>query len=142
MILWHGLADPHISPLNTIAYYTAVQQTMGQTAANKFLRLYLFPGGYHCGGGEGPFTVDLLSPIMAWVERGTSPNALLASHTPGNGAGPEGPPPGMPMGGRPPGMADGPPPAMARPGECISGSDSSCLPLSIHRDLYRQWKHR
>lgn len=95
LILWHGLADPHISPLNTIAYYTAVQQTMGQAAADKFLRLYLFPGGYHCGGGEGPFTVDLLSPIMAWVERGTAPNALLASHTPGNGTGPEGPPPGM-----------------------------------------------
>lgn len=115
LILWHGLGDPHISPLNTIAYYTAVQQTMSETAANKFVRLYLFPGGHHCAGGEGPFTVDLLSPIMAWVERGTSPNALLAAHTPGNGAGPEGPPPGMPMGGRPPGMADGPPPAMARP---------------------------
>jgi Tannase and feruloyl esterase len=121
LILWHGLADPHISPLNTIAYYTAVQQTMGPAAADKFLRLYLFPGGYHCGGGEGPFTVDLLSPIMAWVERGTAPNALLASHTPGNGTGPEGPPPGVPMGGRPPmGLPPGGPPpnkaAGPRPG--------------------------
>jgi feruloyl esterase len=95
LILWHGLADPHISPLNTIAYYTAVQKTMGETAANKFLRLYLFPGGGHCGGGEGPFAVDLLSPIMAWVERGAAPNALIASHTPGSGAGPGGPPPDM-----------------------------------------------
>lgn len=113
LILWHGLADPHISPLNTIAYYTAVQQTMGQAVADKFLRLYLFPGGYHCGGGEGPFTVDLLSPIMAWVEGGTAPNALLASHT--QGTGPEGPPPGVPMGGRPPmGLPPGgPPPNMA-----------------------------
>jgi tannase/feruloyl esterase len=24
LILWHGLADPHISPLNSIAYYTAI----------------------------------------------------------------------------------------------------------------------
>jgi Tannase and feruloyl esterase len=129
LILWHGLADPHISPLNTIAYYTAVQQTMAEAAADKFLRLYLFPGGYHCAGGEGPFTVDLLSAIMAWVERGTAPNALLASHTPGNGAGPGGPPPGVPPGlppgarpgmglppaEPPPNMAPGPPPDMERP---------------------------
>ena len=132
---------PHISPLNTIAYYTAVQQTMSETAANKFVRLYLFPGGYHCAGGEGPFTVDLLSPIMAWVERGTSPNALLAAHTPGNGRAQKDLLRGCqweaarrvwPM----------VPLRLWRGRVRISGSDSSCLPLSIHRDLYRQWKHR
>jgi feruloyl esterase len=127
LILWHGLADPHISPLNTIAYYTAMEQLMGKPAADKFARLYLFPGGYHCGGGEGPFNVDLLSPIMAWVERGSAPFALIASHAPGGdregppsgGRPPMGPPPGMtgdrpPLGpgGLPPNMAGGPPPDM------------------------------
>jgi feruloyl esterase len=83
------LADPHISPLNTIAYYTAMVQMMGKPAAGNFARLYLFPGGYHCGGGEGPFNVDLLSAIMGWVERGNAPNALIASHTAaGSPAGP------------------------------------------------------
>jgi Tannase and feruloyl esterase len=106
LILWHGLADPHISPLNTIAYYTAVQQTMGHAVADRFLRLYLFPGGYHCNGGEGPFTVDLLSVMMAWVERGTAPGALIASHTPGNGTGPGAPPRES---------AAGPPPDRERP---------------------------
>ena len=104
LILWHGLADPHISPLNTIAYYTAMEKAMGKTAADKFVRLYLFPGGYHCGGGEGPFNVDLLSPIMAWVENGHAPFALIASHAPRSDH--EGPP----SGGRPP---MGPPPGMA-----------------------------
>ncbi len=80
LILWHGLADPHISPLNTIAYYTALTKQMGQSKADTFTRLYLFPGGYHCGGGEGPFDFDLLSTIMAWVERGDAPSALFASH--------------------------------------------------------------
>ena len=135
LILWHGWADPHISPLNTIAYYTAMEKLMGRTSVDRFARLYLFPGGYHCGGGEGPFDVDLLSAIMAWVERAYAPNALIASHSPGGEldgppagvpAGtrmPMGPPPGMtgglpPMGpgGLPPSMAGGPPRGMSMPG--------------------------
>ena len=80
LILWHGWSDPHISPLNTIAYYSAVKQFMGVEKAKQFARLYLFPGGYHCGGGEGPFDVDLLSPIMAWVENQSAPNELTAKN--------------------------------------------------------------
>ena len=133
LILWHGLADPHISPLNTIAYYTAMEQIMGKPAVDKFARLYLVPGGYHCGGGEGPFNADLLSPIMAWVERGSAPFALIASHAPSGDR--VGPPSGVPPAGRPPmgpaavvtgdrpplgpgglpaNMAGGPPPVMAQ----------------------------
>jgi tannase/feruloyl esterase len=81
LILWHGWADPHISPLNTIAYYSAMQKLLGDARTANFSRLYLFPGGNHCGGGEGPFEVDLLSAIMAWVERGHAPYALIASHS-------------------------------------------------------------
>jgi feruloyl esterase len=92
LILWHGWSDPHISPLNTIAYYKAMQQSMGEESVAGFTRMYLFPGGYHCGGGDGPFTVDLLSPIMAWVERRMAPDALLAAHTAG-GPGGRGPGP-------------------------------------------------
>ena len=85
LILWHGWADPHISPLNTIAYYGAMQRSMGASAVSKFSRLYLFPGGYHCGGGEGPFDFDVLTPLMAWVERDAAPGALIAAHSPGRG---------------------------------------------------------
>ncbi|MFN7996915.1 MAG: tannase/feruloyl esterase family alpha/beta hydrolase [Bryobacteraceae bacterium] len=80
LILWHGWADPHISPLNTVAYYAAMQRVMGADAVSKFSRLYLFPGGFHCGGGEGPFDFDALTPLMAWTERGSAPEALTASH--------------------------------------------------------------
>ena len=83
LILWHAWSDSHISPLNTIAYYKAMQERMGESLVARFARLYMFPGGYHCDGGEGPFSVDLLSPILAWVERGSAPNALLASHVVG-----------------------------------------------------------
>lgn len=84
LILWHGLADPHISPLNTIAYYAAMNKVMGRKAVRQFARLYLFPGGYHCGGGEGPFNFDVMSALMAWVERGTAPTAMVASQQAGD----------------------------------------------------------
>jgi feruloyl esterase len=102
LILWHGLADPHISPLNTIAYYNALIGLMGQERVRSFARLYLFPGGYHCTGGEGPFTFDLLTPLMAWVERSRAPNAIVATQSPqrpGPIAGVPGP---VPHAGRPP----------------------------------------
>jgi len=93
LLLWHGLADPHISPLNTVAYYAAMQRLMGAETVDRFARLFLFPGGSHCGGGEGPMDVDLLTALMGWVERGRAPNVLLASHAtgerrPGAAAGP------------------------------------------------------
>ena len=37
----------------------------------RFARLYLFPGGYHCGDAEGPFCFDMMSAIMASVEQWT-----------------------------------------------------------------------
>lgn len=78
LIVWHGWSDPHISPLNSIAYYTAVRQQMGAARADTFTRLYLFPGMYHCANGEGPNQIDLLTPMMAWVEGGTAPDAIEA----------------------------------------------------------------
>jgi feruloyl esterase len=102
LILWHGLADPHISPLNTIAYYTAMNKVMGESAVRQFARLYLFPGGYHCGNGEGPFTFDLMSTVMAWVEQGTAPDAIIAAHEKENEKRPvAGAPSETPSGGRP-----------------------------------------
>lgn len=79
LILWHGWADPHISPLNTIAYHEAVHRTMGDARAQAFERLYLLPGVSHCGGGQGPNQLDLLTPMLDWVEHGTAPNSIVVS---------------------------------------------------------------
>ena len=78
LIIWHGLADQHISPLNSIAYHQAVRRLMGEGAAQAFERLYLFPGVAHCGGGDGPSSIDLLTPMLNWVERGAAPDAIVA----------------------------------------------------------------
>jgi hypothetical protein len=106
LILWHGWADQHISPLNSIAYYRAMRDVMGKDAVKTFARLYLFPGGSHCRGGEGPFNVDLLSAIMSWVETGSAPHKLIASHTTGGEPSPGGQ--GPPRGERGPSAAGAP----------------------------------
>ncbi|KAE9086930.1 hypothetical protein PF006_g25917 [Phytophthora fragariae] len=79
LILWHGWADPHISPRTTIAFHEALQKRMGEDTLNEFERLYLLPGVYHCGSGEGPSAIDLVTPMLEWVESSTAPGAIQTS---------------------------------------------------------------
>lgn len=74
LLLWHGLADPHISPLNSVAYYGAMRKAMGEAKVKSFARLYLFPGGGHCNTGSAAF--PLLSMLMGWTEDGRAPEAI------------------------------------------------------------------
>ncbi|MDE2340151.1 MAG: tannase/feruloyl esterase family alpha/beta hydrolase, partial [Alphaproteobacteria bacterium] len=90
LLLWHGWSDPHISPLNTIDYYNRVGILMGAEERDTFVKLFLFPGMSHCGGGDGPNEFPLLATLMAWVEDGVAPQEMVA-HTV-----PESTPPGMP----------------------------------------------
>ncbi|BAQ47614.1 MULTISPECIES: tannase/feruloyl esterase family alpha/beta hydrolase [Methylobacterium] len=123
LILWHGLADPHISPVNTIAYLTALQAQMGKEHAAAFSRLYLFPGMYHCSGGVGPSQVDLLTPMLAWVEAGTPPGAVIARQPERNVASDFGAPGLWGPGGRPAGPSGADrPEAVPRAGAPISST--------------------
>ncbi|KAL4164592.1 hypothetical protein KRP22_004457 [Phytophthora ramorum] len=79
LILWHGWADPQISPRTTIAYHEALQANMGADVVEGFNRLYLLPGVYHCGSGEGPSELDLVTPMMKWIEEGIAPHAVMTS---------------------------------------------------------------
>ena len=83
IIIWQGLADSAINPFGTINYYKAVVQAAGGFAASQeFSRLYMIPGGYHClGGGSPQVTVDLLDPLLRWVENGAAPGAQSAPLT-------------------------------------------------------------
>jgi len=86
LLLWHGWADQHISPINTIAYYEAMQGVMGQASMDAFMRMYLAPGVSHCGGGEGLPNMDLVSAMVDWVERGKTPDAITTVRTDAAGA--------------------------------------------------------
>jgi tannase/feruloyl esterase len=87
LLLWHGWADPAISPQGTVAYYHAVTERMGgRQATERFARLFMLPGVNHCGGGQAPNTIDALTPVLNWVEQGTPPDRLVATQ-PANGGG-------------------------------------------------------
>lgn len=79
LLVWHGLADPHITPMNAIAYYQAVRDTLGQQATDEMMRLFLIPGMYHCGRGNGLSSVDVMTPLIDWVEDRQAPQVLMAS---------------------------------------------------------------
>ncbi|MGC3964161.1 MAG: tannase/feruloyl esterase family alpha/beta hydrolase [Rhodocyclaceae bacterium] len=81
LILWHGWADQHISPIGTIAYYEAMQRVMGQTSMDAFMRMYLAPGVAHCGSGEGLASMDMVTAIVTWVEQGKAPDAITTYRT-------------------------------------------------------------
>ena len=86
LILWHGWLDPHISPLNTLDYYARVGRALGTARRDAFVRLFLFPGMYHCGGGEGPNDFPLLAALMRWVEHGEAPQSIVARRDAAAGA--------------------------------------------------------
>ena len=39
------------------------------------------PGMAHCDGGPGPNSFDMQAALEQWVERGTAPEAIIASHS-------------------------------------------------------------
>lgn len=82
IVLWHGLADPLLSPQGTISYYQRVQQASGGAkATNSFARLFLAPGAGHCVNAAGPVPSDPLAAVVNWVERGRAPATLPAALT-------------------------------------------------------------
>jgi feruloyl esterase len=76
LIALHGWNDPAIPPRDSIDYLERVRATMGDPRA--FYRLFLAPGMLHCGGGPGPNVVPALDALVAWVERGMAPDAIIA----------------------------------------------------------------
>jgi feruloyl esterase len=86
LIMYHGWADPLLSPYNTLDYYGSVVRTMGgQQATDGFLRLFMVPGMEHCRGGPGPNTFDAVAPLDDWVEHGIAPERIIAAHSGADG---------------------------------------------------------
>ena len=79
LLLWHGWGDAGVPAMGTVKLYEGLQRRLGTAAADRMLRLYMLPGVYHCGNGPGPDRIDLLTPLMDWVERGAAPGAVTAS---------------------------------------------------------------
>jgi hypothetical protein len=88
LILYHGFADPFVTPLSTLNYYDRVIEEMnGLDRTTDFARLFMVPGMGHCTGGPGPSVFDAFTPLTQWVEQDVAPNRIIATHLP-NSAGP------------------------------------------------------
>jgi len=76
LILWHGGTDAAISQNGTVAYYQRlIAASGGQAAADSFVEYFPAPGVNHCAGGAGADSVDLLSAMENWVEKGIAPSS-------------------------------------------------------------------
>ncbi len=82
-IIWyHGVSDPGPPVQGTIAYYEGLAARNGGVEETKsFARLFLVPNMGHCRGGPATDQFDMLTPLVAWVEHGTAPDAIIASGT-------------------------------------------------------------
>jgi feruloyl esterase len=78
VIVYHGVADPIFSVEDSVAWYRGIDHGSGGRAAD-FARLYQIPGMNHCSGGPATDQVDFITPLVAWVEQGQVPEALVAS---------------------------------------------------------------
>jgi feruloyl esterase len=81
LLLFHGWADPLVTPQRTLDYYEAVRARMGGNESTaQFARLFMLPGIDHCGiqAGPGAKSVDFdpLPALEAWVERNEAPPTL------------------------------------------------------------------
>jgi hypothetical protein len=81
LIFYHGMSDPWFSALDTVAYYEKMaKDTGGSKPVTDWSRLFLVPGMGHCGGGSAALDrFDMLTAIVAWVEKGEAPNEVTAT---------------------------------------------------------------
>jgi Tannase and feruloyl esterase len=78
IMIFHGTSDPIFSSAHSVSFFEGLSSGSGGEASS-FARLYLVPGMNHCGGGPSADQFDMLSPLVAWVERGELPAAVTAT---------------------------------------------------------------
>jgi feruloyl esterase len=80
LIVYHGIADPVFSSLDTQRWFdNLVRAQGGPQDTATFARLFLVPGMNHCSGGAALDSFDALAPIVDWVEKGIAPAAIAAT---------------------------------------------------------------
>ena len=82
LLLSHGWSDGLIPAPNTVAFYHAMTAKMDPRKAADSVRLFMIPGMGHCGGGDGPSVVDMISAIDQWTDKGKAPDSIVANNPP------------------------------------------------------------
>jgi len=80
LIAYVGWADETNVTAVTIDYYDTVERVIGGRAATQdFFRLFVIPGEGHIPIGTGAETVDYVTALENWVERGAAPDRLVGA---------------------------------------------------------------
>src|SRR5262245_5581961 len=79
LLMYHGWADPLVSPDTSLIMYKRITEAVGRAATNS-LALFMVPGMNHCQGGPGTDVFDKVAVLDQWVESGTKPQSIVASH--------------------------------------------------------------
>ena len=82
LLMYHGWADPLVTPDASLLMYKRINETVGPAAANS-LALFMVPGMGHCQGGPGTDVFDKVAALDRWVESGARPQSIPASHLTG-----------------------------------------------------------
>jgi feruloyl esterase len=80
LLMYHGWADPQVTPLNSVTYFNDVLQTTGAASQGKSIELFMSPGMNHCRGGAGFDTFDVIGAMEQWIATGRAPAQIPASH--------------------------------------------------------------
>ncbi|GAM36619.1 hypothetical protein TCE0_018r05839 [Talaromyces pinophilus] len=95
----HGESDPSVPTASSVRYWESVRSVMysnlsytqGAAALNEWYRLYLTPGGGHCGPStqqpNGPWPQTQLEVLINWVENNSTPTTLNATVLSGSNEG-------------------------------------------------------
>jgi feruloyl esterase len=79
LLMYHGWADPLVSPDTSLIMYKRIHESTGARASNS-VALFMVPGMGHCQGGPGPDVFDKVAELDRWIETGTKPQSIVASH--------------------------------------------------------------
>ncbi|MDR6889794.1 MULTISPECIES: tannase/feruloyl esterase family alpha/beta hydrolase [Variovorax] len=78
LMVYHGTSDAVFSSDDTTRWYEQLRAANGGDASG-FARFFPVPGMNHCGGGPSTDQFDMLTPLVAWVEHGRAPAAVVAN---------------------------------------------------------------
>lgn len=84
MIVYHGWADPIVTPYKTVEWYgQAAEAAGGEDVLAENVALFMVPGLDHCGILPGPngisaASLDPMTPLEAWLNEGTAPTSIMA----------------------------------------------------------------
>lgn len=81
LLVWYGLADTCVSVYRTASYLDQVRQSSGSAKFDRFARFVTSPGVGHDLTGPGAAKADLITALVAWVEKGIAPDHLVATGT-------------------------------------------------------------